>query len=127
MGDQKDKEQRERNREAREQRRKERLGSDKPICGVCGEDDTRCLELHHLAGCKRDGTTVIVCRNCHRKLSDDQRDHPTSGPSDRTKLDAIGHFLLGLSDLLRIVGDRLYEFGLFLIGLAGSEPIGEAS
>jgi len=45
-------------------------------CPFCGEDDPRCAEDHHIAGRKYDDMTVRVCRNCHRKLSDMQRDHP---------------------------------------------------
>ena len=30
----------------------------------------------------------------------------------------MGHFLLGLADLLKLIIDRLYEFGLFLIALS---------
>ena len=63
-------------REARRQRMHERLGVDHPRCIECGLDDVRCLEAHHIAGRKFDDTTAIFCRNHHRILSDDQRDHP---------------------------------------------------
>jgi hypothetical protein len=41
-------------REARLQRMHERLGVDHPRCIVCGLDDVRCLEAHHIAGRKFD-------------------------------------------------------------------------
>lgn len=102
-------------REVRKQRRLERLGTNEPRCGTCGETDDRCLEKHHVADHGRDEATVLVCRNCHRKVSDDQRDHPPFDRASDPTLDAIGHFLLGLADLLRIIIEKLYVFGRTLI------------
>jgi hypothetical protein len=67
-------------REARLERMHERLDVDHPRCIECGLDDVRCLEAHHIAGRKFDAATVIFCRNHHRILSDDQRDHPPLVP-----------------------------------------------
>jgi hypothetical protein len=102
-------------REARKQRRLEKLDTNTPCCGTCGERDDRCLELHHIADYGRDDTTVVICRNCHRKVSDDQQDHPAFNPNADPLFDRIGHFLLGLADLLRIIIERLYVFGTALI------------
>lgn len=102
-------------REARKQRALERLGTNTPYCGLCGEPDWRCMELHHVAGQKHDDTTVILCRNCHRKVSDDQKDHPASDLNADPVLEAIGRFLLGLADLLRRIIDILTGFGTTLI------------
>lgn len=102
-------------KERREQLRLEKLGTDNPVCGSCDERDWRCLELHHVADHGRDDLTVIVCRNCHRKLSDDQKDHPAFNPNADPQLDRIGHFLLGLADLLKLIFERLYIFAQMLI------------
>jgi hypothetical protein len=102
-------------REARKQRRLEALGTNKPRCGACGECDDRTLEAHHVAARKNDPATVIVCRNCHRKVSDDQKDHPSFDPAADPLLQTIGHFLLGLADLLRLAVQKLTEFGHTLI------------
>lgn len=102
-------------REIRKQRRLEKLGSNSPLCGECGEGDWRCLELHHVADFGCDDTTVILCRNCHRKRSDDQKAHPAFDPAADPMLHAIGRFLLGLADLLRAVIEKLTSFGLTLI------------
>lgn len=112
-------------REVRKQRRLEKLGSNSPLCGACGESDWRCLELHHVADFGCDDCTVIVCRNCHRRVSDDQRDHPAFDPDADPMLHAIGRFLLGLADLLRLAIERLTEFALALIDRAAPE-LGEA-
>ena len=93
-----------------------RLGTHEPCCVICGETDPRCLEQHHLAGEKYGGDLVTICRNCHRKLSDDQLDHaPGLQPNPENKEAVIGHFLLGLCDFLSMVIERLREFGHWLI------------
>lgn len=116
-------------REIRKQRRLEKLGTNSPICGACGEADYRTLEKHHVAGRKHDPDTVITCRNCHRKVSDDQKDHPAVAANADTMLSGIGMFLLGLADLLDLVIDKLAAFGLALIErakLVDNDQAGEA-
>ena len=108
-------------RETRKQRRLEKLRSNSPQCGECSECDWRCLELHHIADFGCDDGTVILCRNCHRKVSDDQKDHPAFDPAADPMLHAIGRFLLGLADLLRLAIEKLTAFGLALIERAASE------
>lgn len=107
-------------REKRKQARLERLGTNTPRCTVCGERDDRCFEHHHLGGRKNDPATIILCKNCHAKASDKQRDHPrqTKTPSDR--IEAIGFFLLGVADLFELLIEKLREFGLHLIERARS-------
>lgn len=102
-------------REIRKQRRLEKLGSNSPLCGDCGEADWRCLELHHVADFGCDDGTVILCRNCHRKVSDEQKDHPAFDSDADPMLHAIGRFLLGLADLLMLAIEKLTAFGLALI------------
>jgi hypothetical protein len=102
-------------REQRKQRRLEGLGTNDPHCCQCGEDDWRCLELHHAADFGCDSTTVIACRNCHRKLSDIQKDHPPFDPNADPVLHAIGRFLLGLADMLERIFEKLRVFGELLI------------
>ncbi len=108
-------------RETRKQRRLEKLGTNHPRCGTCGENRWQCIEQHHVPGRKIDpDTTVLECRNCHRVLSDDQLDHPASDPSADATLQAIGLFLLGLADLLKLAIEKLTEFGLALTERASS-------
>ena len=104
--------------ETRRQRRLRRLGSNNPICGTCGETDDRCLEMHHVADHGRDEVMVTICRNCHRKVSDDQKDHPAFDAAADPALDRMGHFMLGLADLLALIVEKLIEFGNVLIGMA---------
>lgn len=99
------------------------LGTDRPICGACGETDPRCFELHHVAGRKQDSMTVLLCANDHRRVTDDQKDHPTPTESYDELLAKIGNFLLGLADMLRVIVERLIEFGNALIEHAAINTI----
>jgi hypothetical protein len=105
-------------REKRRQHALERLGTNTPRCVNCGETDWRCLERDHLAGRKFDDTTVVLCRNCHRKKSDDQKDHPEAMSSPPILLDRIGHFLLGLASYFSLFAETCLEFGHALLEYA---------
>lgn len=96
-----------------------RLGTREPVCVGCGESDPFCLELHHLAGRTQHNDTGIVCRNCHRKLSDLQLGHaPLAAPGSLGHSEIVGHYLLGLADLLSMIAMTLTAFGRRLVGRA---------
>ncbi len=111
-----------RKQEARRRAAQERLGRNDARCPFCGEADVRCLELHHIAGRKFDDETLPVCRNCHRKLSDMQRDHCPPLHDDPGWMERLGHLLLGLADLLALAVAKLKEFGKLLIDKARATP-----
>jgi len=103
--------------EDRRQQQLRRLGTQNPRCVICGEADPGVLEKHHIAGRKYHDDQAIVCANCHRKLSDKQRDHaPPGAVEPEGFLATIGHYLLGLADFLAKVVETLREFGAWLIG-----------
>lgn len=105
-------------RHARRQRAIERLGVENPKCVRCPENDPLVLERHHIAGQAYDEATVIMCRNCHRKLSDLQRDHPEKIQDPPDALEQIAHFLMGLADLFEFLIGKLREFAKELIDRA---------
>lgn len=105
-------------RAIRLERAHERLGHNNPRCLHCGEDFAHCLELHHVAGRAMHDDVVIECRNCHRKLSEFQKDHPPILSPQPHILEVMGRYLLGIADLFRLLIDRLDEFGRKLIELA---------
>lgn len=94
------------------EQRYRKLGTRYPICVGCGERDPFCLERHHIAGRKHHEDLSLVCSNCHCKLSDRQRDYPTTwlNPSSGDRA-AVGFYLLGLCDLLSLVIGSLRKFG----------------
>ena len=111
-------------KERRRQVRLERLGSNNPQCLFCGEDDPSCLERHHLSGRAFGDDCVVICRNCHRKLSDKQKDHPKVLADTPSTIECFGRLLLGVADalelwkvppalvdLIRQAGTQLIEYG----------------
>jgi hypothetical protein len=107
--------------ETRRQNRFDKLGTDHPICACCPETDWRCMEVHHLEGERFGKTLINVCRNCHRKLSDMQFDHPQELGAPPTTIESIGHFLMGLADLFLLLAGKLWEFGEYLIEQARNQ------
>jgi hypothetical protein len=104
-----------RKKERRRQARLERLGTNTPRCVVCGEDDSRCLERSHLAGRKFTDDIVILCRHCHRKTSDSEKDHPAPKSDVPSDSERLAHFLMGLADLFELLVERFREFAKRLI------------
>lgn len=103
-------------REDRLEQQYRRLRTRNPSCVGCAESNPFCLELHHIAGRKHDDDLSIVCRNCHRELTDQQHDHhPNCGEESGGRLVHIGHYLIGLCDLLAMVIEKLREFGIWLV------------
>jgi hypothetical protein len=94
----------------------------------CPCDDPLALELHHIAGQAFGDDTVIVCRNCHGRLSDYQKDHSLWQGSRASELEPIRRFLLGLADFFEMLVKRLREFAVKLAALdrAGDSQKGEA-
>lgn len=113
--------------EARKQRRLRALGCNEPRCAMCGEDRWQTLELHHVAGQAHDPTTIVLCRNCHRVMSDVEREHPPKQESADPYLEIIGRFLLGLADMLRVIVEKLAAFGRELIARACAAEAGAPS
>lgn len=101
--------------EARREQALRRLGTRHPACIVCGENDPRCMELHHIAHIRHHEDTAIVCRNCHRKLSDAQRDHVSDRPDQEPALATTGHYLMGLADLFKLMAGTFARLGASLI------------
>jgi hypothetical protein len=93
----------------------QRLGDEHPECSVCGEADPLDLELHHVAGRAYDDMTVILCHKCHRKVSNPADNLPAE--PNPTLTQQVGHFLIGLAELLQLLAERLLEFGRSLLAL----------
>ena len=102
--------------EDRRQQRLRRFRTRHPRCAVCGESDPAVLELHHIASRAHGEEVAIVCANHHRKLSDKQLDHVNTGTAKpASEFGDIGHFLLGLADLLVMVVEALRRFAARLM------------
>ncbi|WP_146190647.1 hypothetical protein [Marinicauda salina] len=103
-------------RDERLERQYRRLGTRNPACVVCGESDPFCLELHHIGEQKHNDELAIVCRNCHRKVTDPQKDR-AHVECDDPEREQLGRLLCGLSDLFAMIGDSLGAWGRKLLSL----------
>ncbi len=76
--------------------------------------------MHEPAGRAYDELGVILCRNCHRKLTDprDNAARPTQPPL----LERVGRLLLGLGALFTLLGARLKDLGHELLEAAQDCP-----
>ncbi len=109
-------------KESRKHKAFNRLETRKPVCTGCGETDWRCFEAHHIADQAHHDDTALMCRNCHAKVTDYQKDHPVDTDGQDAKLATIGYYLFGLSDLFRLIADTLLGFAQDLLDRAKSGP-----
>ncbi len=100
-----------------------RLGMANPACSICGEDNPHCLELHEPGGRRYNDMPVPVCRNCHRKLSDDQRDHPRAEFTPPDSLERHAHALLGLADFFARLSEQFRRTAEMLLVLVRKDAI----
>lgn len=114
-------------REARMERRFQTLGTRTPRCPCCSESTWNCFQVHHIAQAKyMPDVTIIVCLNCHRKLSEMQEEHPMFDKNADPFLQSLVHFLLGLADMFELAIEKLREFASALMQRAREVgPVGE--
>jgi hypothetical protein len=110
-----------RRKERRKRQALARLGTTTPACCICGEPDPRCLELHEPGGRRYNQMRVIICRNCHRKLSDDGLDHPPQIWTPPDPLERLSHALIGEADLFARLSEKRREDAAMLIGVIQRE------
>lgn len=119
----------------RKQRKINELGTREPKCQLCGQEDISMLatdkvkvpksilERHHIAGV-HEGEEIIVCLNCHARLTDRQLDWPEGTLNkDRTPEMKAVSFIYSLADLFEYLAELCRKFGKilydFIIGVQG--------
>jgi len=81
------------------------------ICFFCGHDNPMDFEYHHIAGKANSPLVISVCRNCHGRLSRKQDVWPDGWPrKSKPSMKALAMLLRGISDVLRVVSDYLWEY-----------------
>ncbi|MGA7711198.1 MAG: hypothetical protein WCA81_04800 [Rhizomicrobium sp.] len=96
----------EKRRRARIRKAYARLGTSMPACVICGEDNPFCLELHEPGGRKNSDFSVIICRNCHRKLEDDRRDHFPTIWTPPDPIERLSKALMGEADMFQRLAQK---------------------
>ena len=83
-------------------------------CVICGEDDSRVLfAAHHVFGRSNSPETIIVCRNCHDKITHDQNMFPPKTRSGKAHMADKRDFEdVSTGALLELIGKNLKKRGL---------------
>jgi len=114
-------------READMRERFRHAGFPEPQCFACGESRIWRLQLDHIAGQKHDPTRSPLCCNCHAERTFMQNLEPPGSENPQNVFEVIGRWLLGIAEWFELIGEKLYQFGEFLVGLAKQGYGGELS
>ena len=87
-------------------------------CAVCGEDDARIVkQYHHVFGRANSTDTIILCHNCHDRVTKDQnRLSPKVRRRGATRPDKGRLMLVSLGSLLELIGRSIKRMGLDAYG-----------
>ena len=109
--------------EIRRQKDFRRLRTTTPICLSCGySKSSSALELAHIAPKRFHDDGGVLCSNCHREMSDAEKDLSYSPQSANPQMETIGRYLLALSDWLTRIAETIAAFGAWLLGFAENSP-----
>lgn len=90
-----------------------------PICLTCGYmKHPAAMEFSHLAPRKFHDDGGVQCCNCHREVSDPEKDFSYAPVTGNPMMETIARYLLALSEWLTRIGLTLAEFGEWLLGQA---------
>lgn len=93
-----------------------RLRTRTPICLSCGYDNhSAAMEFAHIAprGIHADGG--VLCSNCHREMSDTEKDFSYAPQSQNPMMEAIGRYLLALAEWFERIAETFTTFGDWLL------------
>jgi hypothetical protein len=114
---------REKRRRRRERAAIRKFGIPNPACEICGETALCCLEWHEPGGRRFNKVRVILCRNCHRKLEDDRRDHPKPIWKSDEPIQSLAFSLYGEADILSRLAAKRREDAEMLLKLSARDAI----
>jgi hypothetical protein len=83
-------------------------------CAICGESDQRVLkEHHHIYGRANGAEKILICFNCHRKITDCQNQLPPNARNTKSgNVDKRDFEDVSIGSLLELIGKRLKKRGL---------------
>lgn len=103
-------------KEDRREKDYRRLRTRTPMCLSCGySKHPAAMELAHIAprGFHDDGG--VLCSNCHREMSDTEKDYSYAPQSQNPRMETIGRYLLALSDWFIRIAETIAAFGHWLL------------
>lgn len=83
---------------------------------MCGEEDPVVLEKHHNFTRNASEEVVLLCKNCHAKITNEQNKvSPKSRSKDASYLEKLAYQLVTIGAMLRDTGKQLIKIGHELI------------
>jgi hypothetical protein len=102
--------------ELRREKDYRRLRTRNPICLHCGySNHPAAMELAHIAPRKIHDDAGVLCSNCHREMSDPEKDRPYAPVTQNPQMEIIGRYLLALSEWFIRIAETIAEFGRWLL------------
>lgn len=100
----------------RRERDYRRLRTRNPICLSCGySNHPAAMELSHIAPRKFHDDGGVLCSNCHREMSDSEKDFSYSPQSINPTMETIGRYLLALAEWFTRIAETIAAFGHWLL------------
>ena len=83
------------------------------VCAVCGEDNPKVIEIHHVEGRNNSDWVKPLCKNCHAKITAEQNKlSPKVRSSDASLQNKRAFNIISIGALLRELGNRLINLGM---------------
>ena len=93
-------------------------------CTLCGESDNRLLEKHHIFGKNNSPEIMLLCKNCHYKITHEQNKiAPKKRSRNATPNDLEKFMLISMGVLLQEMGKILKESGNIIIEMSKEEGV----
>ncbi|RAN41000.1 hypothetical protein [Hyphomonas sp. GM-8P] len=109
--------------ELRREKDYRRLGTRNPICLHCSySNHPAAMELAHIAPRKFHDDAGVLCSNCHREMSDPEKDHPYAPQTINPQMEIIGRYLVALAEWFRRIAETIAAFGAWLLEQAEHVP-----
>lgn len=96
-----------------------RLRTRTPICLSCGYcKSSSAMELAHIAPREFHDDGGVLCSNCHREVSDPEKDLSYAPQSANPQVETIGRYLIALSEWFLRIANTIAAFGEWLLNFA---------
>lgn len=88
-------------------------------CKFCPEDDSRVIERHHIFGRNISHEIMLLCKNCHYKITHEQNKiTPIKRSKDASPEDLEKFSLISIGVLLQEIGKIIEKSGNMLLDIA---------
>ena len=109
--------------ESRREKDYKRLRTRNPICLACDYmKHPAAMELAHIAPRQFHDDGGVLCSNCHREMSDTEKDFSYAPQSINPQMETIGRYLISLAEWFKRIAETLAAFGAWLLDQSEHVP-----